>query len=451
MAYVPGYDFDIFISYPREVNFEAWVEKFHTTLKARLDTIHPGTRIYFDKRDYRALNHKDSMLRAAGASALFLPILVPAFVIKGKFTLLELEAFQKSRGEPDRIVIAELYPFEKDRPAALDGPNRNKFYQDAEPYTRLTPGTRSFQTRIEMLAGHICERLDELAARRRKTILLARCAREVRDYAKLIAEDLRASGFEVLPEEDYPDERRGFEESFKADLTRADLFVQLLGPLTAGESGPEADELALSAFQYDEAKRVGVPALQWAARDTDPAKVSNALGKRLLEGPDVRVMSFNEFKKAIKEALRALIEGGGAEGGAKARDSGVYIAADRADGEYVDRLKQMLIDLGFRDYELLRPEDSLANLKDVIETAYAFVLLDGNADREFVNNWLRNYRRLRSTCRKHPPVEALVYAPPPRQDKASPPDVHFDGLHRFMPPEEFPQKGLEEKLRGRPA
>ena len=449
MTYVPGYDFDIFISYPREANFEAWVEKFHSKLKGRFDLILPGVRIYFDKRDYRAPNHKDSMLRAAASSALFLPILAPAFVIKGKFTLLELEAFQKSRGEPDRIAIAELYPFEKDRPAALDGPNRNKFYQDAEPHTPLEPGSKSFETRVAMLANHIRDRLDELAALRRKTILLARCANEVRDYAKLIGEDLRAAGFEVLPEEDYPDERRRFEERFKADLTRADLFVQLLGPLTAGESGPEADELALSAFQYDEARRVGVPALQWAARDTDPAKISGELGKRLLGGPDVRVMSFNEFKKAIKEALGRLINGDGADGGK--RDSGVYIAADRADGEYVDRLKQVLIDLGFRDYELLRPEDSLANLKDVIETAYAFVLLDGNADRDFVNNWLRNYRRLRSTCKKHPPVEALVYAPPPRQDKASPPDVHFDGLHRFMPPEEFPQKGLEEKLRGRPA
>lgn len=97
------------------------MEKFHTKLKERFDLILPGVRIYFDKRDYRAPNHKDSMLRAAAASALFLPILAPAFVIKGKFTLLELEAFQRSRGEPDRIVIAELYPFEKDRPAALDG------------------------------------------------------------------------------------------------------------------------------------------------------------------------------------------------------------------------------------------------------------------------------------------------------------------------------------------
>ena len=130
------------------------------------------------------------MLRAAGASALFLPILSPAFVNKGKFTLLELEAFQKSRGEPDRIVIAELYPFEKDRPAALDGPNRNKFYQeDGGTVHASRAGEREqLETRVAMLAGHIRERLEELATLRRKTVLLTRCASEVRDYAKLIAE-----------------------------------------------------------------------------------------------------------------------------------------------------------------------------------------------------------------------------------------------------------------------
>ena len=98
----------------------------------------------------------------------------------------------------------------------------------------------------------------------------------------------------------------------------------------------------------------------------------------------------------------------------------------------MDRLKQVLIDLGFRDYELLRPEDSLANLKDVIETAYAFVLLEGNADREFVNNWLRNYRAARSTSSPRSRRWCT------RRRRGRTRRAHrmciWIGLHRFMPP-----------------
>src|SRR2546428_6969002 len=104
MAYVPGFDWDIFISYPRESNQRdpqdlGWVNEFHRILKDELDQRMPDSdrpKIYFDREDFGAADHIDhDLLEAARRSALFLPILSPRYIAPGKFTLQELDAARK--------------------------------------------------------------------------------------------------------------------------------------------------------------------------------------------------------------------------------------------------------------------------------------------------------------------------------------------------------------------
>src|ERR1700710_772604 len=101
MAYVPGFEWDIFISYPRESDerdsqdFE-WVNEFHRILQKEIGERIPdnqGARIFFDRREFGASDVESQILTAARSSALFLPILSPRFVAPGKFTLKELDAF----------------------------------------------------------------------------------------------------------------------------------------------------------------------------------------------------------------------------------------------------------------------------------------------------------------------------------------------------------------------
>src|SRR5215472_13812050 len=117
MAYVPGFRWDLFISYPRESDerdshdFE-WVNEFHRLLCREINERLPSNaEIYFDRQSFEAADHLDhDLLKAARGAALFVPIVSPRFVAPGKFTLKELEAFCESGNVTNRIVTIELLP-----------------------------------------------------------------------------------------------------------------------------------------------------------------------------------------------------------------------------------------------------------------------------------------------------------------------------------------------------
>jgi hypothetical protein len=119
MAYVPGFDWDIFISYPRESNERdgrdvEWVEEFcrllESEIKQRLAS-QDDPQIYFDQRNFGVADRlEDDLLNASRKAALFVPIMSPRYVAPGKFTLRELEAFCESGDIKNRIVTVDLLP-----------------------------------------------------------------------------------------------------------------------------------------------------------------------------------------------------------------------------------------------------------------------------------------------------------------------------------------------------
>ena len=441
MAYVPGYKHDIFISYPREAEF-AWVRRFYEDLELKLSQLLKGTIIYFDRNAYKANHHRERMVAAAGESALLVPILLPAYVFEDKFTLKELAAFCKNCVDKDRIVIIEMYPVNEDRPPELHGPNRNRFY-DEKTRVLLRPGTVRYDTAMMRIAEDIRDRLKELVDKYRKAVLLAKTTANLDSYSRAIREDLIASGFTVLPEMKYPDDPTDFHEKFKADLAKTDLLVQLLGE-------PDDDERASAQFQFEEASNVvGIPVLQWANPTVDLSRLSDSWYKRRLEGIDVKPLK--KFQIEIKEKLKQLSEPEQEVQHIINRRS-LYIASvNQEDKKYAKEIRDIAINLGYKDYDLLDEATGLGQITHAIETAYAVLLLQGKAQTPFIKEWLRIYIRLRENCKTHPKLEALVYAPPSTPEKNDPPEVCFDGLVEIRPPEPFPQEELQEKLRRQPA
>src|SRR5262249_7260183 len=82
-----------------------------------------------DKSEYKAYNHRKRMLAAAGSSALFVPILAPAYISKEKYTLKELDAFCTNCLDEERIIIIEIYPVSDQRPAAAWSQSQQILYR----------------------------------------------------------------------------------------------------------------------------------------------------------------------------------------------------------------------------------------------------------------------------------------------------------------------------------
>jgi TIR domain len=455
MAYVPGYAFDIFISYPRESDepdpwSTSWVTEFHRHLKNAINERIPdknGVRIYFDSQNFEAGHHSQGLLDAAGQAALFLAVVSPKYVAPGKFTLDELAAFCDNGQPENRIISIEVLPVRsEDRPRALRGPKRIDFYVENESGApiKITPkfrGGDEFYERLQSVAEQIKRRLDEMRAVARKsgealvaagyrsaapnltdsiafsgkTVLLAQVSNDLYDEVEGVRAYLEQFGVNVLPEGEYPHDDQKFAETFEAHLAQADLFVQLLSPYRSNKlTGlPGSEGLSCAQFQLNTVKAAtrAVPILQWR----DPAAQVDKLthwDKELLEGADVRAMGFEEFKREIRKKLEGISQP------AKIRENSsdlyIYIAADDPDlGEALE-LKAVALKAGTA--EVMEQKNRRKNFNDGIEMADAVVFLYGNAPRGFVDEWLKQYRKRKPELKHAPKVEAVFFAPPPKTD-----------------------------------
>jgi hypothetical protein len=449
MAVVPGCRYDVFISYPREADDRSrWIAKFHEQLSNRLKVILPKVEIYFDKNDYLSAHHRNKMLEAAGNSALFLPILCPPYVQPDKFTLKEFDAFEKNRrGEQDRIVIVEIYPLDVFPREELHGPNRNKFYEEHSPYSLIEFPSRAFKDRLARLAQGIADRLKELETERRRTILIAKATNDEAANLAAVAGHVRAKGHEVLTTDGYPSDLTEYRARLRDDLKRSHLFVELLGRCPAVAATRNEDPYALSEVRYEEARLHEVPSLLWVAPlRTAGSDTSEGACHRLLNSEDVQKLSLPQLQSAVIERIAKcdVLPRRDAPAGSSID---IYIAADPQD-PHARTLKQVVMEIGANYYKILDPATSNADIEHIIETATAFVLLHGQAKSEFVKKWVETYRRIRAKCHQHPRLEALVYAPPPGEDKTDPPNEWFRGLDWFFPPEKFPQEAFKDRLRG---
>ena len=353
MVYIPGCKYDVFISYAHFDN-EAdtqdirWVSRFQADLKKALcQRLGVEPEIFFDTRALQAHHVLDELLPIVRDSAIFVPILSPSYV-KREWTLRELEAFESTQSERNRIVTVELLPVkESDYPPRFLRLKRTQFWWSDEGEEdvplKLTPKSNpdKYDRRLQTLAHQMEELLRGVlddrpaapnagaeagpaeAANRRaaalaatpstasplagKVVLLAQVTNDLYDERDQVLAYLKQYGATVLPEGEYLLGGAEFASAVKADLEHADLFVQLLGPYRSNRPADLKDDgggdpKSYAQFQYDAAKARGVPVLQWRRPDLDVATITH-WDKPLLEGPQVLAMGLQEFMKEIKKTI----------------------------------------------------------------------------------------------------------------------------------------------------
>lgn len=138
MAYVPGFENDVFISYAHadnevDVSGDAWVDnlaKFLSiALKQRLGR-GDEVRIFFDSGRLRANHPLEEILDNVRHSAVFLAIGSPSYVNR-QWTRDELAAFTTELDEPRRLFAVERLPLDSGEryPDPLDDYYRVNFWQ----------------------------------------------------------------------------------------------------------------------------------------------------------------------------------------------------------------------------------------------------------------------------------------------------------------------------------
>ena len=329
MAFVPGFEHDVFVSYAHFDNEPdtqeiRWVSRFQADLKVALrQRLGVDPDIFFDNRSLQN-QFLDELTQNARGAAAFIAIMSPSYM-KREWTIKELEAFHSNNNDQNRLVPVELLPvLESECHPRLLQVKRAPFYWkdplEEDIALKLTPkfNPDKYEQRLQGLAHRMEALLRSIRDRSPKpvdvkgplsgeTILLAQVTNDLYDERDQVVAYLNQFGAKILPEADYKQGGPEFAEAFKADLAQAGLFVQLLGPyrsnrppdlLAEGSTEPRS----YAQFQYDTAKATGKPVLQWRRPDINPATITH-WDKRLLDGPEVLVMGLQEFMKEIKKSI----------------------------------------------------------------------------------------------------------------------------------------------------
>ncbi len=503
MGYVPGFNNDIFISYASVDNEPdaqdvRWVSRFRSDLETALRRrLGKDVAFFFDQIALHAYHDLDELLKNARDSAIFLAVFSPSYVER-EWTRDELTAFHESAkksGEPNRIVTIEILPVEATSlPAEIENLKRTRFYTKEKesgidlPLTSVSQPAL-YNERVQQLAHHLVLLMREMRQRRESaakteptqatpaktehappaeeqrrepavvvsmtqaphtTVLLAQVSDDVYDERQKVAsylEDL--PGVQIIPAGEYPQAGPKFAKDVLADVQKADLFVQLLGsfrtfkPEDLRLEGEAAKSYA--QFQYDAARRRGIPILQWRHPDNAPEKQQAFnYDRQLLTGPDVRVMGLQEFLKEIRSAIDRRTK---KEEPKPVRGDFWFINADRSDQDLAQALLK-----AFKDsnrYAVLPMHDGTASAKEIEEDLEAnlldckgLLLVYGKASLAWVRAQIRRFIKIENRREEPLRVKTILYGPPP--EKPEPGVAGFDMIDWHEGTPEAMQKIVKE-------
>lgn len=296
---IPAYDDAVFISYARADDqpppdadkIQGWVTFFWQQLRWELNNagVHQA-KLWLDRYEIDPTEDFtvkiDEALRKA---RLLIPIFSPNWVQR-KYCQLELSRFNELQSEyndsDDNIVlVTKREVLAENVPEILKNRDGYQFFLKdpsgklREFYWRGLQDDKAYFDLLKQVADRIAGRLmvkvkptsQELpVAPNGRTIYLAAPANELRDCWLRLANDLRGSGYTVLPVEGrLSDTLPAAEAEIAGALARAELSVHLLGESEGGK--PDGSEETLARLQLRLARelagrQVGLPRVLWAPK-----------------------------------------------------------------------------------------------------------------------------------------------------------------------------------------
>ena len=365
---------DLFVSYAHaddEPPFTArkgWVttlvEELAKVLRRKLGRDRP--KVWMDQQ--LAANEKvtDALLSALHASRTLLLIMSPNYQDSqwcqrelGEFLTASAAAKNKSN-----VFVVEIEPVQRETwHERLRDLTAISFWtsQFDKPGTRLlgypTPNLdedSEYWTRVNELAHFIAEYLKRDVAKDqflgpRPAVLLAETTREpdLMEAWVSVAATLRQRRIEVLPASGYPrDSTDAYTAALRRDLTRAVLFVQLLGLREPSDSEKPFVMLQAAEAAREQRER-SLRVLKWRAAEIDPGAVPPPSYRELLCASDVHAGGIEEFKRDVLAALASPAAPSPREAAAAAAGRlCIYVNADQVDRNVADEVSDALSDLG---------------------------------------------------------------------------------------------------------
>jgi hypothetical protein len=442
MAYVPNYEYDVFVSYahvddqPEPGEEKGWVTTLVSSLKTKLAQKLGRNDAFSLWKDDELSGHAAitrQITSAVERAATLVVVLSPGYVAS---EWCQREAGIFLRHIADRRTADSLQIFivhrdkvdEEEQPDEFKQVKGYKFWVQSDggraPYILGTPRPSAsdlrYHEKLNDLATELAEHLRLLRNQahhgdgkkdpdRRPTIFLAEPTDDLDEVHDDLKRYLQQAGLRVLPEGWYPRAPDAFRDAAARDLASSELFAQLL----SGSPGKRTSDVpqGYAHLQLDLAARAGRPIIQWRSTDLDLRKVANPQHRTLLEAETVLAVPIEEFKRTIKERVARKV----AATRSKSIDAFVFVDTEAEDLSLAEQVCETLRRHG-AGYVLPEWRGTAGDMRGELERNLvdcdALIVVYGSSDRGWVDEQLRQCRKILSK-RERPLQVVAVYEGPP--------------------------------------
>jgi hypothetical protein len=458
MAIVPGFDYDLFVSYAHADDDVTdgqvgWVTQFVRHLESALRQRLGGAdalKIFFDSRATGANYHLPELLLAVRRSALFLAVGSPSYAARS-WPHQELESFVQQMPDLSRLFIIECLPLSEGEhyPHPLDDHIRLEFWKASgrrQIPMAISPTSDAleFGTLVHSLASDIKERLlkvrysapgqqqsdsgrqDERTrfaapsslsgsqSDKKKTILLAQPTDDVEDEADQVRRYLSQYADEILilPRGGYAQGGEAFMSAVQQDLAQTDLFVQLLGR-RIGRISPDLPQ-GYTRFQLNAAKAAGVEIMQWRHPDFDTSAISDPVYRDILTAETVVASGLEAFKSQTLNWARKRRQEP-RKTSLNTRSATVFINADDKDMMIAREIERECLRQAFTTFLPMTASSSEANRKDLAENLTdcdVLLFIYGDTTQDWIRSQLRFFGKVKPKRDADPKLLAICSGPP---------------------------------------
>jgi hypothetical protein len=204
MAYVPGFQHDVFISYARRNDLVDWVTKFKEELQSQLASTLGGRPavVWMDLQLIIGDDFKERIQAKLRKTALLVAVVSPRYLESDACMLMELQFFQDN-GTKEVLQILKT-PLEPDQEMPFRNLHYKEFFenQDWGP-DEFEPGEARFSKLVKQVAVQVRARLLEMRRARQKVYLtrLDPQATDVtlRRHREALLNEFEDRGYATLP------------------------------------------------------------------------------------------------------------------------------------------------------------------------------------------------------------------------------------------------------------
>jgi hypothetical protein len=463
-AYVSAFEHDIFISYSsvddivedadagRKGQVSAFVELLNKRL-ARLLGKADGFSIWMDRtRLGGQFQLSQGLAQPLKQSAILLAFVSPGYQ-KSEWCSWEREEFSRA-GHPSSDGRTRVFLVELD---SMDDSPLPKEFADLKVYrlwvkeqmdkhprvlNRYNPAMESdYKNVVDDLARDLVKALQHLTIGTpgpetppQATVYLAEPTEDLLRERGKVTRFLEQQNIAVIPRQVLPrDDAGAFAQAVKSSLADADLFVQLLSPVSGRKL---SDEQTYVSHQFESARAGALPVLQWRdprVKQADLEGVEDAAHRGLLEGVKVQAVQLEEFMQEIVKTLkrlrdeeqrrREIQQKETTKRAGKSKTNYIFVLADTKDSTIAEKVFTFLDRQGFpcglpitleMQGKQAKPSEIRKDLEVNIELADGALIVYGQTPPSWYRNKLIEVRKLQTQCRKAGACEVGLVVTPPK-------------------------------------